>query len=78
MLDDFFPRSTRGLSIDNCSFRFASFSIRALVSGTWPNNADISKEERGSWNENYVHRDSWARNALQFHERRASKIHLAV
>ena len=68
-------------AIDNCSlsarFFLDSCPRKRHLGRTM---RDISKEEHacGPWNENYVHRDSRARNALQFHERRASKIHLAV
>lgn len=67
MLDDFLlfsfsffslpsPRTTRHHRSIIVHFRFASFSIRAPVSGTWPNNAwrtSQRKIERAGGNENY-------------------------
>lgn len=50
------PRTTRHHRSIIVHFRFASFSIRAPVSGTWPNNAwrtSQRKIERAGGNENY-------------------------
>lgn len=46
-------------------FRFASFSIRAPVSATWPNNASQRKIERARGTKISVHRGSRARDALR-------------
>lgn len=73
MLDDFLlfpsffpsPRTTRHHWSIIVHFRFASFSIRAPVSGTWPNNALTSqrKIERAGGMKITVHRGSRARDA---------------
>lgn len=73
MLDDFLlfpsffpsPRTTRHHWSIIVHFRFASFSIRAPVSGTWPNNALTSqrKIERAGGTKISVHRGSRARDA---------------
>ena len=69
MLDDFSPQ---GASIDNCSL-----SARFFLD--WAEQCATSQRKSGPWNENYARRETHGPvMRFSFHERRASKIHLAV
>lgn len=60
LFSSFFPPSARSIIVH---FRFASFSIRAPVSATWPNNASQRKIERARGTKISVHRGSRVRDA---------------